>query len=90
MEITITVPDALVSKAKASGLSAETYIERLLDKVAAASADRDRERERLREDLAADWEHFHATGLHLDGDEVDAWLARIEDGHIDQPPALHI
>jgi hypothetical protein len=90
MEITITVPDALVSKAKASGLSAEIYVERLLDKVAAASADRDRERERLRDNLAADWEHFRTAGLHLDGDEVDAWLARIEDGYLDEPPALHV
>ncbi len=47
MEITFTAPDALVSRAKARGLSAEIYIERLLDEVATASADR--ERGRLRE-----------------------------------------
>ena len=88
MEITINVPDALVSKAKASGLSAETYVD--LAPLGASQVDRDRQREQLREDLAADWEHFNATGLHLDGDEIDAWLARIADGHLDEPPALHI
>ena len=90
MEITITIPEALASKAQSSGMSAKAYVENLLDRVAAASAGQDRDRERLRRDLAADWEHYRATGLHLDGDEVDGWLARLEDGNCEEPPALHI
>ena len=88
MEITIDIPDALVARARSSGLSAEAYVERLLDRFAAASAGS--ESERLRQELAADWEHYSTTGLHLDGDEVDAWLARLEEGHDAEPPALHV
>ncbi|MGA7340546.1 MAG: hypothetical protein WBE72_17525 [Terracidiphilus sp.] len=90
MEISITIPEALVSKARSNGVSPETYIERLLEKIAAASAERDRERERLRRELAADWESYRTTGLHLDGDEVETWLAELEDGHLEEPPALHV
>jgi len=89
MEVTITIPEALASKAKAGGLSPETYIEKLLDRVAAASADQARERERLREELSADWQHYLETGLHLDEDEVDAWLGALEEGKSEEPPALH-
>jgi len=89
MEITITIPEALASKAKSSGVSPEAYVERLLDRFAAASVARSQEREQLRDELAADWEHFRATGLHLDEDEVDAWLAGLEEGRREEPPALH-
>ena len=89
MEITVHLPEALASKAKASGLPADVYVERLLDKLAAVSVDQDRDRQRLSGELAADWEHYQATGLHLDEQEVDGWLARLEEGHADDPPALH-
>jgi hypothetical protein len=90
MEITITIPEVLASKAKSSGLPPDVYVERLLDKLAVASAGRDRDRERLRGTLADDWEHYRATGLHLDEDEVDGWLAQLECGENADPPALHI
>jgi hypothetical protein len=90
MEITITIPEVLASKAKLSGLPPDVFIERLLDRLAAASAGRDSDRERLRGTLAADWEHYRTTGLHLDEDEVDGWLARLEDSENADPPALHI
>jgi hypothetical protein len=89
MEVTITIPDVLASNAKSIGLSPETYVERLLERFVAASADRGRERERLREQLSADWEHYRSSGLHLDEDEVDAWLSGLEEGKLKEPPALH-
>jgi hypothetical protein len=90
MEIVITIPEELASKARASGLSAESYVQRLLDRFLAASAERERSREALRSDLAADWEQYQSTGLHLDNGEVDAWLAQREEGHFEDPPALHV
>lgn len=89
MEITITIPDVLVSQAASNGLSAEAYVERLLGKIAAASVAQNRDREHLRADLLADWEHYQATGLHLDDNEVDGWLARLENGEDAEPPVLH-
>jgi hypothetical protein len=71
MEITISIPDELVSAAQSSGVPAEAYVERLLGKIAAASAARSRDREQLRAELESDWDHYQSTGLHLDEDEVD-------------------
>ena len=90
MEITIDVPDALVAKARSSGLSAEAFVEQLLGQIAAESDEPELNCERLRSELAADWEHYSATGLHLDGDEVDDWLGQLEEGHGAEPPALHV
>jgi hypothetical protein len=90
MEITITIPEELASKARERGISAESYVERLLDQFLTASAGRERAREALRSDLAGDWERYLTTGLHLGHDEVDVWLAELEEGHFEDPPALHI
>jgi hypothetical protein len=42
------------------------------------------------EELEEDWEHYRSTGLHLDGDEVDVWLARLQAGEFFEPPELHV
>ena len=90
MEITITIPEVLADQAGAIGLPPETYVERLLGKIADASLARSRDREDLSSELLADWEHYRSTGLHLDGDEVDTWLAQLEAGENAEPPALHV
>ena len=48
------------------------------------------DRERLRGELAADWESYQTTGLHLEEAEVDDWLARLEAGEVAELPALHV
>jgi predicted transcriptional regulator len=45
--------------------------------------------EKLRQGVLAAWMHYQATGLHLTGEEADAWLARLEAGESDGPPACH-
>ncbi len=50
---------------------------------------REEARERLRADTQAAWADHQATGLHATGDEVDAWLARLEAGEAADPPACH-
>jgi predicted transcriptional regulator len=90
MEITITIPEVLATQAVAIGLPPEAYVERLLSKIADASLARSRDREDLRSELLADWEHYRSTGLHMNGDEVDAWLAQLEAGENVDPPALHV
>lgn len=90
MEIKVKLPDELAGWAKSSGVSPDVYVERLLAKIAKVAAQRGRERVRLRGELAADWEHFQATGLHLDEEEVDAWLAELEHGQDPDMPELHV
>lgn len=90
MEITITIPEELASRARSSGLTPSTYVERLLARIAAISAARTKARDQLRDELLADWEHYQTTGLHLDGAEVDTWLAGLEQGHETDLPDIHI
>jgi predicted transcriptional regulator len=47
-------------------------------------------RQQWREDALAAWMEYQATGLHITGDEADAWLARLEAGEDAEPPEPHI
>jgi predicted transcriptional regulator len=50
---------------------------------------REEAREQLRRDALAAWSEYQTDGLHLTGDEVDAWLARLETGEDAPPPSPH-
>lgn len=52
--------------------------------------EREEARERLRQDAHAAWTEYQVTGLHLTGEEVDAWLARLEAGEDIDPPKCHV
>ena len=51
--------------------------------------DREEKREKLRQDALAAWNHYAATGLHVSGDEADAWLAKLEAGDDGPAPECH-
>jgi hypothetical protein len=88
MDITVRLPEALVERAKSSGLAPNVFVERLLSKIAEISL-QNSARAQLRNELAADWEHFQTTGLHLNDDDVDLWLAGLESGQSSDLPELH-
>lgn len=90
MEITITIPEELASRARSRGLAPDAYVEQLLARIAAVSAARTKVRTQLTDELQADWEHYQSTGLHLDDAEVDAWLAGLEEGRETDLPDLHV
>ena len=48
------------------------------------------DQEQWRLDAAAAWANYRATGLHLTGDEADAWLARLETGEDVDAPVCHV
>lgn len=52
--------------------------------------DREERRERLHRDAQEAWADFQKTGLHATAEEVDAWLARLEEDETAEPPACHI
>jgi predicted transcriptional regulator len=52
--------------------------------------DREEKREALRQDTLQAWEQFQATGLHVTGDEADAWLQQLEQGNDVEPPECHV
>lgn len=43
----------------------------------------------LAESVAA-WEHYQATGLHLTGEEVDAWVDLLIEGKDAELPECHV
>jgi len=51
--------------------------------------DREESREAVRQDAMAAWEAYQADGLHATGEEVDAWLAKLEAGEDVPPPECH-
>lgn len=52
--------------------------------------DREEKREAFRQDTLKAWETYRTTGLHVTGDEADAWLAQLEQGNDIEPPACHV
>jgi predicted transcriptional regulator len=63
----------------------QTVEEVLHDAVEQYAAREEKRGELLREGQTA-WDDYLATGLHASGEEVDAWLARIEAGEDVPPP----
>jgi predicted transcriptional regulator len=51
--------------------------------------EREEQRQQLRQDASASLKDYRETGLHLTGEEVDAWLARLEAGEDIEPPECH-
>ena len=51
---------------------------------------REEQREQLRQDAMAAWNHYQTTGLHLTGEEADAWLAKLEAGEDAEAPECHV
>lgn len=50
---------------------------------------REEKRETFKREALEAWETYQRTGLHLTGTEVDAWLAKLEDGDDAETPACH-
>lgn len=61
----------------------------LMHEAIAQYVEREEKRQSTREDAVRAWEEYRATGLHVTGAEVDAWLARLEAGEDVDPPAAH-
>lgn len=45
--------------------------------------------ESFKQEALASWEAYKETGLHLTGEEADAWLAKLEAGEDAEIPACH-
>jgi predicted transcriptional regulator len=50
---------------------------------------REQQRKLLREDAIAAWNHYQSTGLHINSQEADRWLARLESGEDTEAPECH-
>lgn len=50
---------------------------------------REEKRETFKQDAIRAWNEYQQTGMHLTGEEADAWLARLEAGEDVEPPECH-
>jgi predicted transcriptional regulator len=50
---------------------------------------REEEREKLRQEILTAWEEYQATGLHVTGEEANAWMERLARGENVKPPKPH-
>jgi predicted transcriptional regulator len=51
---------------------------------------REEKREQFLRDGIASYERYKATGLHVTGEEMDAWMEKLEAGEDAEPPACHL
>ena len=70
-------------------MSYPRWMEMSRSEVGASNAKNDLRQRFLLDTLAA-WDDYQATGLHLTGEEVDAWLAKLEVGEKCVPPEGHL
>ena len=61
----------------------------LMREAIAQFVDREELRARFHMDGMAAWAEYQATGLHVTGEEADAWLAQLETGRKAKPPKAH-
>ncbi len=60
-----------------------------MDEVIRKYVEREERRERLRQDALAAWAEYRETGRHVNAEETDRWLARLEAGETAPPPECH-
>ena len=53
-------------------------------------SDQEAARNQLREDALKAWAHYQETGIHLTGNEAEAWLEKLEHGEDAEAPTCHI
>jgi predicted transcriptional regulator len=52
--------------------------------------DRQDQRRSFRQDAIDAWSDYQRTGLHVSGEEADAWLAKLEAGETVAAPDCHV
>ena len=52
--------------------------------------EREEKREQFRRDALAAWDHYQTTGLHVNAEDADAWLAKLEAGKNVAPPKCRV
>jgi predicted transcriptional regulator len=79
------IESRLLRLAEARQRSADLLIREAIEQY----VEREERRAQLRREALAAWNEYQATGQHVTGDEVDAWLARLEAGEDAEPPLPH-
>jgi predicted transcriptional regulator len=84
-ELDAELSDRLQRLADARQLSPDELARKAIEQY----VEREEDLEQLNKDMVASWEEYKTTGLHVTGEEVDAWLAKLEAGEDADPPVPH-
>lgn len=63
---------------------------RVLQDAVEQYVEREEKRQAFLQDAAEAWNDFQRTGLHVTGEEVEAWLSKLEAGEDIEPPKCHV
>jgi predicted transcriptional regulator len=85
LELDAEIENRLLRLAEVRRQSADALMREAIEQY----VEREERREQLRHDARAAWTEYQATGLHVTGDEADAWLSRLEAGDDAEPPTPH-
>jgi predicted transcriptional regulator len=84
IELDAEIENRLLRLAESQRRSADALVREAVEQY----VEREERRQRLRHDALEAWTEYQATGLHVTGDEADAWLSRLEADEI-EPPTPH-
>ena len=62
----------------------------LLVQAVTSFVEREEKREAIRQECIAAHEEYLRTGLHLSGEEVDAWVDQLLQGNVTDMPKCHV
>lgn len=79
--VTIKVEENITTRVKRLADARQRTSHWLMREAITQYVDREEKREAFRQDALKAWEDFRENGLHVTADEVDAWMAQLEQGN---------
>ncbi len=88
--VTTNMPRALAERMDQCARQQQQPSEAIFRDAVTEYLERQDQRRSFRQDAADAWTDYQRTGLHLSGDEADAWLAKLEAGEAVEAPDCHV
>ncbi len=87
--ISVKLEDSLRARLKSLAEGRQRTTHWVMREAISQYVEREEKREAFRQVTLAAWQEYQDTGLHLTGEEVDAWMAKLEAGEDAELPACH-
>ena len=87
--VSVKLDEGMVQRIRGLAESRKRSVHWLMREAIAEFVEREEKREALNQATLAAWQEYEETGLHLTGEEVDAWMAKLEAGEDAELPACH-
>ena len=88
--VAIKIDDAMKGRVKRLADARHRTAHWLMREAITQYVEREEKREALRQAALQAWQEYQVTGLHVTGDEADAWLAKLAEGQDVEPPRCHV